>query len=355
MRRNKYFQQFRYKGKSLSAILLGFILNACQTTPSDSAPDVRDIDIQLKINRFEQDFFALDTSDIPSGLKQLRSSYGEFADIYFTRIVPAFDPRIAVNGPESYIKGFISHPEIKKLHAACREKYQDFSLWEKDFAQAFRYLKYYFPDIPTPELTTFISEYSIGCFIYQDQSLAIGLDFFLGADYPYQKFNPENPNFSQYLTRTFNGEHLVLKTLLPLVADLAGPPPGEKLLDHIIHNGKQLLVLEKLLPQTPDSIRMEVTAAQSEWLTENEKNIWAFFLGEDLLYNSDWQKIRKYVEYSPGSPGMPAEAPGRTGNWIGWQIARAYLKKYPSITLPELLALKDSQEFLERSGYKPPR
>jgi hypothetical protein len=355
MRRNMYFRKFNHKVKPLSAILLGFMLNACQTTPSDPAPDVKHIDIQLKINRFEQDFFALDTSDIASGLKKLQTTYGEFADIYFTRIVPAFDPRIAANGPEAYIKGFISHPEIQKLNAICSEKYKDFDPWEKAFVQTFKYLRHYFPDIPTPELTTFISEYSLGCFIYKEQSLAIGLDFFLGADYPYQKFNPENPNFSQYLTRTFNDEHLVLKTLLPLVADLAGPPPGEKLLDHIIHNGKQLLVLEKLLPQVPDSILMEVTSAQAEWLSSNEKNIWAFFLSEDLLYNSDWQKIRKYVEYSPGSPGMPAEAPGRTGNWIGWQIAKAYLKKYPSTTLPALLALNDSQEFLRRSGYKPPR
>ena len=105
----------------------------------------------------------------------------------------------------------------------------------------------------------------------------------------------------------------------------------------------------------PDSILLEVTSAQAEWLNANEKDIWAFFLSEDLMYNSDWQKIRKYVEHSPNSPGMPAEAPGRTGNWIGWKIAKAYLKKNPRTTLPQLLALKDSQAFLNQSGYKPPR
>jgi hypothetical protein len=100
---------------------------------------------------------------------------------------------------------------------------------------------------------------------------------------------------------------------------------------------------------------MELPAVQTQWLQENERDIWAFFLSEDLLYSEDWQKIRKYVEYSPSSPGMPPEAPGRTGTWIGWQIVRSYMKNQPETSLTDLLAQKDSQKFLQMSRYKPPR
>ncbi len=349
------FSRINHKKSVCLAILLTSLLFACKNSQEEPIPDVRNIPVKVEIRRFEADLFSLDTTDMEKSIKALQAKYGEFATIYLTRIVPAYDPRIAVQGPEAFLKGFITHPDVRKLWESCREKYQDFRPWEQAFTQAFQFLKYYFPKLPTPDLTTFISEFAYGSFIYNEQSLAIGLDFFLGADYPYQKYNPQNPNFSQYLTRTFDGDHLVLKTLLPLIDDLAGPPPGEKLLDHIVHNGKQLLILEKLLPETPDSILLEVTATQANWLNANEKDIWAFFLSQDLIYNSDWQKIRKYVEYSPSSPGMPAEAPGRTGNWIGWKIAKAYMKKHPNTTLPELLALRDSQAFLSQSGYKPPR
>ena len=50
---------------------------------------------------------------------------------------------------------------------------------------------------------------------------------------------------------------------------------------------------------------------------------------------------------------MPDEAPGRTANYIGWQIVRAYMERYPSTTLKNLIDLKDSQMLMEKSKYKP--
>ena len=331
------------------------LLSSCQVGEKESKPDVGHIKADVRIRRFDQALFALDTANIAPGLARLEEEYGEFADLFFTRIVPAKNPRIALEGPEAYLRGFLTHPEVRQLYAACQQQYGDFTAMENEFNQAFRYLKYYFPALPTPDITTYVSEYTVGSFIYGEQSLAVGLDFFLGASYPYQKYNPENPNFSAYLTRTFTREHLVLKTLIPLVEDLNGNAPGDRLLDFILHTGKQLYVLDKLLPDLADSTLLEMSAEQTDWLTDNERDIWAFFLSEDYLYSSDWQKIRKYVEYSPNSPGMPAEAPGRTGSWLGWQIINSYMAKHPETSLPELLRLKDSQALLNQSGYKPPR
>ncbi len=348
MRHSKLFQyQFLFVCLSL--------LFSCHVREREPKPDVSDIKVDVRIRRFDQALFALDTANIGPGLARLEEDYGEFANLFFTRIVPAQNPRIAVEGPEAYLRGFLTHPEVRKLYAACQEQYGNFAEMEDEFNQAFCYLKFYFPSLPTPDITTYVSEYTVGSFIYGEQSLAVGLDFFLGAEYPYQKFNPENPNFSAYLTRTFTREHMVLKALIPLVEDLNGQVPGDRLLDFILHTGKQLYVLDKLLPDLADSTLLEMTAEQAEWLSDNERDIWAFFLSEDYLYSSEWQKIRKYVEYSPNSPGMPAEAPGRTGSWLGWQIIKSFMAKHPKTSLQDLLLLKDSQALLNQSGYKPPR
>ena len=64
-----------------------------------------------------------------------------------------------------------------------------------EYEQAFKFLKYYFPELPTPKVTTFISEYSVAAFIYGEGDLGLGLDFFLGSNYPYARYNPNNPNF----------------------------------------------------------------------------------------------------------------------------------------------------------------
>ncbi len=342
--------------KSFLALFLGALtLASCSRKDQEPRPDVSSIQVPLRIRHFEKDLFALDTANIGLGLKRLEEDYGEFAELFFTRILPAKDSVLVPEGPERFIKDFLSNPDIQSLYDTCMLIYGDFSGLDREFEQAFRYLNYYFPKLPTPDVTTYISGYSVGNFIYREQSLGVGLDFFLGADYPYQRYSPQNPNFSQYLTRTFTREHLVLKTLIPLVEDLAGDPTGIKLLDAMIHTGKQIYVLDKLLPDVPDSILIELPAAQTQWLQDNERDIWAFFLSEDLLYSDDWQKIRKYVEYSPSSPGMPTEAPGRTGTWMGWQIVRSYMKNQPETSLSDLLAQKDSQKFLQMSRYKPPR
>ena len=140
-----------------------------------------------------------------------------------------------------------------------------------------------------------------------------------------------------------------------MVDDLIPPPETDHLLALMIREGKKLYIQDKLLPSTHDSIIMEVSSQQWDWLVDNEKEIFSFFLQESLFYDSNWQKIRKYVEYSPNSPGMPIEAPGRTGAWLGWQIVKALMKKNPSLTLTEMIQRVDSKQFLTDSGYKPPR
>ncbi len=331
-----------------------FLFFSCDYNRS-KAPDVSHIQAEVDIRRFENDLFSIDSNQLAAELRQLEEKYPEFSDIFFGEILGSKNPEIAPEGHERYVQGFITHPAVAALYDSCRLKFNDFSALQADFNQAFRYFRYYFPDREIPDIVTFLSEYSIGAFIYGEHSLAIGLDFFLGATHPYAINNPGNANFSAYLTRTFTQEHLVSKTLQPMLEDMLGPPYGNRMLDMMIYNGKKLYLLDLLLPNTPDSIKLEVTAAQTQWLSDNHLEMWAFLLNEKLLYSTDWASIRKYVEYAPHSPGMPKEAPGRTANWIGWQIVKAYMKAYPDTSPEKLLEMRDAQKILDLSRYKPKR
>jgi hypothetical protein len=336
----------------LSALLA---VQACQCNKSNDIPDVSHIKAEVKIKRFEKDLFALDTSRMAESLEALEQSYPEFAPLFFGQILGSHDPQIAPEGHEAYVKGFITHPAVRRLYDTTQVVYPDLAFLEKDLQQAFQFLKYYFPEIQEPDIATFISEYTIGYFIYGSNSLAVGLDYFLGEAYPYALYNAGNSNFSSYLTRSFNKDHLAMKALLPLVEDLAGGPGGNRLLDLMIHNGKKLYLMDHLLPFVSDTVIMEYTPAQLAWCKDNELDIWAHFLREDLLYNSSQREIRKLVEYSPDSPGMPPEAPGRTANWIGWQIVKAYVKRNPQLSLQALIDQRDAQVILDQSKYKPKR
>lgn len=335
-------------------LLCLLLLGACKSD-YNNAPDVSDIELEVDIRRFEKALFAIDTNQIAIQLEQLEQDYPEFSEIYFLHILGSKDEKIAPDGHLEFMTGFLKHPGVRKLYDTCMVVYPQLEELQKEFTKAFKYFKYYFPDKPTPDVTTFISEYSMGAFIYKETSLAIGLDLFLGADYPYFRYNPSNPAFSDYLTRTFSKEHLVAKSLHPLVEDILGEPSGNRLLDLMVYYGKKLYLLDHLLPNTPDSVKFEVTQDQVEWLRNNELEMWSFFLQEDLLYSSSLQEIRKYFDYSPNSPGMPPEAPGRTANWMGWQIVQKYMERFPETSMQELIDIQDAQQLMEKARYKPQR
>jgi hypothetical protein len=330
-----------------AVFFLLLILVSCNSLDRQVIPDVSDIEINTRFRRFELALFGLDLPLDSMDVEGLKNEFPEFAQIYFKEILPVNDL--------NYLEGFLQHDATIALFEEVKETYADLDFFEKDCMSALQYLKHYFPQIEVPHITTYVSEYNVGSFVYGDNYLAVGLDFFLGSDYPYAELNPGNTSFSDYLTRTFNRDHLVLKTLAPLIEDMVGYHEGQNLLELMIHEGKKILIKDKILPFVPDSVIMEVSREQMDWLTANEFDIWVFFLDEKLLYSNDWKKIRKYVEYSPHSPGMPIEAPGRTASFIGWKILESYMKRNPQITLEDILHHKDGQHILDQSRYKPLR
>jgi len=101
------------------------------------------------------------------------------------------------------------------------------------------------------------------------------------------------------------------------------------------------------------SLDIEYTTDQMKWVKENELQMWAYFFDQELFYETNTMTLKKYLSPNPNSPGMPAEAPGRTGNYIGWQIVKKYMKRFPKTTMQDLVALNDAQKILEESRYKP--
>jgi hypothetical protein len=328
---------------------------ACENESKVEIPDISQIEVAVQVRRFENDLFAMTPPLDEMDWNDLQRRYPEFLPLFVDKVLGMEGQLLTTSDRVKYVEGFITFPELITLKETVDMQYGDFSGMEQSFQRAFQYYKYYFPKAEIPSITTYISEYNVAAFIYGQNQLAVGLDFFLGADYPYREKNPNNPSFSDYLTQNFTKDYLVSKTISALVEDLVGYDSGHTLLDLMIQEGKKLFLMDRLLPNESDRVIMEVNNLEWEWLAQNEFNIWAFFLEEELLYDSEWRKIRKYVEYSPNSPGMPEEAPGRTGAYIGWKIIQQYMKRHPEWSMEDLLDLKDAQLILSESRYRPIR
>lgn len=351
------------------------VLALWQCSPDKDRPDVSDIQVDITIRRFEQDLFALDTNaqEIPfaAQVEGLRQEYPEFFQIFSEKILgtpyiaddrstgqlekmlirKSPDASIPENSTAQAIEELIKHPGFQTLYDTTMAIYSDISDVEADLEQAFRYYKYYFPNRPIPEVVSYLSEFSLGTFTFGDSLLGIGWDFYLGDHITYNY-----DIFPEYVQRSMDREHLVAKAIEAVASNIVGPPSGSRMLDYMINNGKMLYIKSLLLPDTPDSTLFEYTQKQVEWVEDNELEMWAYFLRDDLLYSTQLSKFRKLIDHSPmGTTAMPQESPGRAANWVGLQIIKQYMERFPETTMEELVALTDAQKILADSRYKPKR
>lgn len=332
-------------------------LTGCDNDGTE-APDISGVTADFKTIRTEYDLFNASLPLAGAGIDILRQKHPGFFDIYFQHILPVYTGENS-DSLAMALNEMRSEPQIIKLIDTVNIVFGEMGAFQSDFDRYFRYLKYYFPDYPTPDLYTFISEFAYQVFVFEagngKDGIGIGLDMFLGQGFNYKMIAPDNPAFSDYITRTWNREHMVRKVSDLIVYDLLGEPPGMRLIDQMIWHGKALYITDLLLPEVHDSIITEYTGKQVDWCVNNELEMWAFFLDQNLLYETNPARINKYISPAPSSPGMPESAPGRSANYIGWQIVKAFMKRNQNTTIEQLIALKDSQLLLDQSKYKPRR
>lgn len=332
------------------ALLFLVLFSACGDDNSGIPhPNVSNIKVNVQVLRFEQDIFALDTTNLQAGMQNLMGKYPVMMPLFCNEII--HDQSNPSETPRQALSAFLAQPQIRHLYDTVQQVYGDLRWLEGDLNQMFRYYKYYFPQKPVPQVVTMISEYATDAFTAGDSLCGIGLDLFLGENYP-----GYDPNvFPYFMRRQFIKEYIPVRLGKALAQNCAGENPGRRLLDLMLHNGKQLYILDCLLPDVPDSLKMGYTREQMAGCYSNESEVWARMLSEKLLYSTDYDKIRKLVTPSPNAPVVFNEAPGEIGNWMGLQIIRSYMKRFPKTTMQQLLAMNDAQKFLEQAKYKPKR
>lgn len=213
-----------------------------------------------------------------------------------------------------------------------------------------------FPGRDTPSVYTIISDFNYSIFLFQDEhkrdAIGIGKEMFLGNPAYYDPLSTSNPNFSSYLNRTFNTNHLVSKIIFALATDVVRSPANNRILDHMLYEGKKLYFVKKWLPGIQDTLLHEYSGEQWDWVQHNELDIWRFLLADKLLYKMSGKDVANLVEPAPHSQGMPPEAPGRAANYIGLRIIEAYMKKN-KLTDQELAGLQDYDGILRMAKYSP--
>ncbi len=343
--------------RPLTIIFLTVMFLACQkTNVEDIAP--LNLSLTIPIIRTEKLIDSLIQSARVDELYQiLIATDSSFYDLYISSV-------LQITGDSARVKteiiGLHTDTSYLQLYTDVLSKFSSMIAHEPAIAQAIQRFRELLEEVNAPpiEVYTFISGFALQSFLFETprgEGLALGLDMFMGQDFPYASIDPGNPQFSSYLSRTYDPSYLASKAIDVLIEDRMAPLTKSDFLHMMIWGGIKLYAKDQILNFLPDSIVFEYTASQLEWCKNNEREMWNYFFEENLFYETDVRKFSKLVSPAPNSPGMPIEAPGQTGNYMGMQIVKAFMRRHPEISLSALLMLTDPQDILDQSKYKPPR
>lgn len=339
----------KISGSCRLALLLLMGFTAC--TSRKKAPDVSHIPVAVSIARFDQDLIRVDTNHVAEGLQALHARYPVFLPAYVEHIMEFGPYNDSTRQIPLQTRMLLGNKDFRYLQDAVQQKFTNLSPLEKELAQSFRYMKYYFPAFKVPQVVTFISAIGNYGAVTIDTLLGIGLDMYMGNDFPVYANLPDYP---AYMVRRFAPEYITTNAIQALVQQrYPMPAPGTKLVDQIIAAGKQQYLLEQVLPETPDTIRMGYTKSQLDFCEENERMIWQYFIQNELLYKTDWQEAMHFMGDGPSTQGMPEGSPGRIGYFVGLQIVKKYMEKHPEITLQQLMDNKELTGIFNEAKYRP--
>ncbi|MES2827207.1 MAG: gliding motility lipoprotein GldB [Bacteroidota bacterium] len=337
-------------GKHSNSVLLIFILLAITSCKEQKKPDVSHIKVDVKILRFEKDLYAGRNKIVEQMDSLLNRKYGVFYDDYVHRMVG--DP--TYNGTQ-ILTTLYKDSAYTDLNSETQGVFKDMAQTEKDLSQAFKYIKYYYPKSRIPKFISFISGFSVQTPIGDDY-MGIGLDMFLGKDSKFYKGIVQS--VPTYISRRFSPEYIVPRITETFAREELFHERDEDrtLLSKMIQNGKILYFMDQVLDSgVPDSIKIGYTGKQIDWCKTYEQDIWGFFLENDLLFETDYQKIQVYLSEGPFTPGLgdKNESAPKLGIWVGWQIVNKYMQENKNITLQMLMTESDTQKLLTLSKYKP--
>ena len=318
-----------------AAVLTALCITLCARCGHDGGTD------GVKIKRFEKVIFGSPADELPDILKKQHSEYAPLISGDLN------DPMYVRNLTE-----FANDPQMKDVYNTVQRRYPDLGWLEQGLATAMDKARKLFPDLGINHYYTLI----LGTFDYQ--SRVICMDSFLAIDisqYVIDELRVYNYyNMPMYMVEMLDSAHLLPDCMAAVgIGLLPRNYAPQSMLDFMITNGKVLYFLDQVLPDLPQELKIRYTPQQWGWAVENESNIWGYLLQNQLLYDTDWNRIRGFVNEGPQTPQFSNSAP-RLADFIGLQIITQYMENN-KVSLPELFANTDSQKILTQSKYKPQR
>lgn len=294
------------------------------------AQEIDKIAIDLTIERFDKKFAA-------TNLESLSALKKEYPYLFPSQY------------PDSIWMAKLKDTIQIELNTEVNKAFPDFEQEKNRLTKLFKHIKYYFPSFSVPKVITLTSDVNyLSRVILADSLLLIGLDNYLGKEHKFYQ------GFQNYIAADLDKHYLVSDVASEFCASVLPSQKGRIFLEHVVYYGKELYLKDKIMPFETEEQRISYSTEELQWAKINEEQIWRYFIERNLLYSTDKKLLARFLEPAPFSKfqlELDSESPGRIGQYLGWQIVRAFMENN-ELTVAQMLNIP-AEEILKKSNYKP--
>ncbi len=285
---------------------------------------------RLFVERFDKAFLEAQPKDLP----KLKQAY----PFLFSKSVP-----------DSIWIERMNDTLQKALLEEVTETFSNFSPIEAELKGLFQHLKYYDKTFSTPRVITLTNDvdYRNSC-IVTDTLLLIALDNYLGEDHEFYQ------NLPRYIAANMKEDIIISDVAGGYAENYVTQYNRKTLLDEMIYFGKLLYFKDVVIPFISDPDKIGYTLEELQWAEANEEPIWSYFIEREMLFSTDNKLPNRFIANAPFSKfylELDNESPGRLGQYIGWQIVRAYAKNTEENFMTILQ--KEPEDIFRISKFKP--
>lgn len=314
----------------LSFLIVILVLFQSCGNESKIENEIAQIEVNVQVERFDKLFAESSPNDLP----KLKADYPfMFSKQY----------------PDAVWIARMNDTLQQHMFSEIEKKYDDFSQVEEGLISFYQHLKYYNPTFRTPRIFTVINDVDYRSkTIVTDSITLIAIDNYLGKEHEFYG------NIQKYLKQNFEPSQIVSDLATEYAKREIYQPSRKSLIDEMVYYGKILYFKDVMIPFKTDAEKIGYTKEQLDWAIENEPNIWEYFVERELLFETDPKLASRFINPGPFTKfnlELDAESPGRLGQYIGWQIVRAYMNNNDT-DFKSMLQM-EATELFNKSKFKP--
>lgn len=313
------------------------VLNMAACQNEEKVP-LDEIPLETSIERFDRAFFEADTNRLEAEIARLEQEYPPFFSAE-TELI--------------FWRNQRRDPLQNELYELSEEVFGEMLPYQKALDHIIKRYYYYFGVKDTLAAYAYISRLDFNFpTIFAPPYLFMASDLYLGK--AGEKYYQALPQYLQYERQP----QFLLRDVAYALAQYQVPPVQDpaSFLENMIYHGKILWLAKSLYPQLDEATLLKYPPKKLKFAEAHEKEMWVYFIENELLFKSDQNVERRFLEVAPFSKfrtKIDQETPGRIGRWFGYKIFSAYAQEAKDQDMLQLLQERDARKVLKLSGYKP--